>query len=392
MQCRNSSVAHVPCAAALRMLRQRWPLGRTERGWRRPPKKSGLADGIGMPKSTAFSSGIGFYSALRFGEAVSISRRLRSAIVNTPTLLNRLNRLHNAFVEQAWLVERHIVRGPLEPLQDILWSTELLEVVGRQIRIDVPIVAAKEEVQGNVDCAHFLAHIDAQQLRMHGPLGDMKSFDEPRYLPRCCKAEQYAVNDNGGAVARLEVNTTVARCDPLECSDLVDRFIGRHAKFSQFSDRIGFVATLGLRQVEVIFPALLLAEGHQRRHADQRRHGLGVRLSMEQTEHGAPRMADEIDLLFGIRLAQIVDDDIEVFQVLRDSQPSGVGRPIKRASRATLIEVGHKEVALQTAVEIAKQRPLGTARPAVQPEQQWRTPIGPPDFHVKLSAANLDAP
>src|SRR5262245_66054002 len=80
---------------------------------------------------------------------------------------------------------------------------------------------------------------------------------------------------------------------------------------------------------------------------------------MEQTEHGAPRMADEIDLLFGIRLAQIVDDGIEVFQVLRDSEPSGVGRPIERASRATLIEVGHKEVALQIAIEIAKQRPPG---------------------------------
>jgi hypothetical protein len=33
----------------------------------------------------------------------------------------------------------------------------------------------------------------------------------------------------------------------------------------------------------------------------------------------------------------MVDDDIEIFQVLRDSQPSRIGRTVERASRAALI-------------------------------------------------------
>src|SRR6516225_8843411 len=103
---------------------------------------------------------------------------------------------------------------------------------------------------------------------MHGALGEMKSLDELRYFPRCCKAEQYAVYGNGDAVARLEVDAPVARCDPLKGADLVDGFIGRHAKLSQFSDRVGFPATLRLHQVELIFPALLLAERHHWRDTD----------------------------------------------------------------------------------------------------------------------------
>src|SRR6516162_2906326 len=103
-------------------------------------------------------------------------------------------------------------------------------------------------------------------------------------------------------------------------------------------------------------------------------------------------MADEINLLFGIRLAQIVDDGHEVFQVLCDSQPSGIGRAVEGAPRAALINIGHQEVALEIAVEIAKERPLGTARPAMQPEEQWRTSLGPVDFYIQLSAADIDTP
>src|SRR5262249_4852352 len=53
------------------------------------------------------------------GPVGSLSSVPHTWIVNKPTLLNRSNRLHDAFVEQARLVERHIVRGPLEPLQDL---------------------------------------------------------------------------------------------------------------------------------------------------------------------------------------------------------------------------------------------------------------------------------
>jgi hypothetical protein len=93
-------------------------------------------------------------------------------------------------------------------------------------------------------------------------------------------------------------------------------------------------------------------------------------------------MAKQVDLLFGVGTAQIADDSFEVFQMLLDRQPSRIGRAVEGASRAALIKIRNKEAALQIAVEIAKERPLGAARPPMQPEQQRRAAMGPADFHI----------
>src|SRR5262245_21212544 len=53
-----SSIAHAPVTMA----------GRPNRTWMpTPARKSGLVDGIGMPKSTVFSGGIGFHSVFYIG-------------------------------------------------------------------------------------------------------------------------------------------------------------------------------------------------------------------------------------------------------------------------------------------------------------------------------------
>src|SRR5215831_6569105 len=101
-------------------------------------------------------------------------------------------------------------------------------------------------------------------------------------------------------------------------------------------------------------------------------------------------MADEIDLLLGIRAAHVADDGLEVFQVLGDGQPGRIGGAVEGTPGATLVEIRHEKVTLEIAIEIAEQRPLWAARPAMQPEQQRCASRWPTDFDIELSITNLD--
>src|SRR5262249_40024996 len=101
-------------------------------------------------------------------------------------------------------------------------------------------------------------------------------------------------------------------------------------------------------------------------------------------------MADEIDLLLGIRAVQVADDGLEVFQVLGDGQPGRIGGAVEGTPGAALVAIRHEKVTLQLAVEIAEQRPLWAARPSMQPEQQRCDSRRPADFDIELSIANLD--
>src|SRR5215475_963573 len=212
--------------------------------------------------------------------------RLQSSLTRAP--LDRLDRFHHALIEQPRLVEWHIVRRPLEPAEHLLWSLQRFEVARCQLRVDMVVVAPKEEEQGHFDCLHFIAQVKLQQLRMHGALSEMESFDEPWDLPRRGKAEQHAVQDDGGAVTRLEIYAAVAGRNLLKRVCLVDHFIGRLAELSQLPERARFAATLRLRQVECICTMLLLTEGHDWRHADQGGDHLWMRLGMQETQHRAP--------------------------------------------------------------------------------------------------------
>src|SRR5262249_31598471 len=101
-------------------------------------------------------------------------------------------------------------------------------------------------------------------------------------------------------------------------------------------------------------------------------------------------MADEIDILLGIRAAQIADDGLEVFQLLGNCQPGRIGGAVEGTPGAALVEIRHEKVTLEIAVEIAKQRPLWAARPSMQPEQQRCASHRPADFDIELSITNLD--
>ena len=101
-------------------------------------------------------------------------------------------------------------------------------------------------------------------------------------------------------------------------------------------------------------------------------------------------MADEIDLLLGIRAAKVADDGLEIFQVLGDGQPGRIGGAVEGTPGAALVEIRHEKVTLEIAVEIAEQRPLWAARPSMQPEQQRCASRRPADFDIELSITNLD--
>src|SRR5262249_11987896 len=101
-------------------------------------------------------------------------------------------------------------------------------------------------------------------------------------------------------------------------------------------------------------------------------------------------MADEIDLLLGIRAAQIADNGLEVFQVLGDGQPSRIGGAVEGTPGAALVEIRHEKVTLEIAVEIAEQRPLWGPRPSMQPEHQRGASRRPADFDIELNITNLD--
>src|SRR5262245_36545823 len=101
-------------------------------------------------------------------------------------------------------------------------------------------------------------------------------------------------------------------------------------------------------------------------------------------------MTDEIDLLLGIRAAQIGDGGLEVFQVLGDGQPGRIGGAVEGTAGATLVEIRHDKVTLEITVEIAEKRPLWAARPSMQPEQQRCASYRPADFDIELSIMNLD--
>src|SRR5262245_41364812 len=101
-------------------------------------------------------------------------------------------------------------------------------------------------------------------------------------------------------------------------------------------------------------------------------------------------MADEIDLLLGIRAVQVADDGLEVFQVLGDGQPGRIGGAVEGTPSAAQVEIRHQKVTLEIAVEIAEQRPLWAARPSMQPEQQRCALPRPADFDIELSITNFD--
>src|SRR5262249_40111192 len=97
----------------------------------------------------------------------------------------------------------------------------------------------------------------------------------PRRTPGTTKAVRV-----GGPKA----TAAIARRDPLKRVRFVDRLIGRLAELSQLLKRARFAAALRFRQVECICPALLLAEGHDRRHTNQGGDRLRVRLGMQKTQ------------------------------------------------------------------------------------------------------------
>src|SRR5215831_20548205 len=70
-------------------------------------------------------------------------------------------------------------------------------------------------------------------------------------------------------------------------------------------------------------------------------------------------MADEIDLLFGVRAAQIADDGLEVFKVLGNGQPGRIGAPVEGAPRAALVEIHHEKAILEIAVDSAQSLTVG---------------------------------
>src|SRR5215468_9356474 len=91
---------------------------------------------------------------------------------------------------------------------------------------------------------------------MHGSLGHMQTFDEARDLPRRGEAEEHAVHDDGGAVARLKVDAAIARRDPFKRVRFVDRLIGRLAELSQLLERARFAAALRFRATQIRAPTV----------------------------------------------------------------------------------------------------------------------------------------
>src|SRR5262249_14246202 len=53
-------------------------------------------------------------------------------------------------IKEAWLVERHIVRGPLEPVEHLHWTAQRFEVALCQLRVDMAVVAGQGEEEGGL--------------------------------------------------------------------------------------------------------------------------------------------------------------------------------------------------------------------------------------------------
>jgi hypothetical protein len=101
-------------------------------------------------------------------------------------------------------------------------------------------------------------------------------------------------------------------------------------------------------------------------------------------------MSHENDLVGGERLTQVLDHGVEVCHVLCHGQPVRIRLGIKRSTRPSLVPVRHHEPLLELTVEVAKQRPLRTARPAMKPEQHWCAGVRSADEQVELRAVGDD--
>jgi hypothetical protein len=115
-----------------------------------------------------------------------------------------------------------------------------------------------------------------------------------------------------------------------------------------------------------------------------------MRARVEQAERPAPGVADQHQLVAAEAAAQVIDHRVEVGEVPRDGELLRVGGRVEGAARAALVPVGDHEVLLEVAVEVTEQRPLGAARPAVEPEQDGRLAIGTAHLEVERRAIDRE--
>lgn len=290
--------------------------------------------------------------------------------------------MHDLGAEALRLLERHVVRRVLEPDESPGRGVERVEVGRREPRVGVAIVATQEERDGHAHSGDGPPQVEGPELLVHRLERDLVGPDEVRDLPGSRVPGERAAQDGPGEARPLVEDPAVAIRQLLE-GELVARVVRRRADLAQRPGRVVVASAFGLGLHERALGLLGRERRGHLRDADRRGHLPGMGVGVQEPERGSPRVAHEDDPVPREARPQVVHDRVEIGQVARDRELTGVRLRIEGPPGAALVPVHHDEVPLQLAVEEAEERRLGAARSAVQPEQHGRASIGPADHEVE---------
>jgi hypothetical protein len=247
-----------------------------------------------------------------------------------------------------------------------------LEVVRGDPCVDVTIEAAEEEEDRDAKSGHGLRQVQRLQLRVHRFERNVVRVKKPGQLPRCDEAFEDAAH-HGPEKARPRVeDAAVPIADVLELERLSRRGVRRRPEPLQLREGAAVASFRGFGENELVLALPRRTGRDQWRDRDDRRDLLGMIAPIHQRERAAPRVCEQYELVAFELGAQMVDHGIEIGEVTRDGERPRIGVGIVRATRTALVPVRDDEIVLERVVEVAEERALRAAGPAVDPEDHGR--------------------
>src|SRR5215469_11375976 len=130
----------------------------------------------------------------RFDSAIGWRSFALHTVTGRKSNAYRLEPAYNCGIEQAGFLERHVVRGFLEPNQPLDRRAQGCEISGCQSSIRVPIVSAEEEQDWHTSAGDRASQVQAEEFLIHRLKRYVVGLNEARDFPRRDEAAKDSSN------------------------------------------------------------------------------------------------------------------------------------------------------------------------------------------------------
>src|SRR6516225_2364968 len=154
----------------------------------------------------------------------------------------RLELTYNCGIEQAGFLERHVVRGFLEPNQPLDRRAQGCEISGCQSSIRVLIVSAEKEQDWHTGAGDRASQVQTEEFLIHRLKRHVVGVNEARDFPWRDEAAKDGSNHDPSPPWFLVKNAAIALDQLFHCQHLADGFVRWRADFPQVSQGSVIVA------------------------------------------------------------------------------------------------------------------------------------------------------